>query len=124
MAKTDQNILVVSKTPDLAEITRKATEGVIEVDYAPNQTLALEKVRTSRPDIVILGSMDPPGSVMEFCRKLREGWISRHSSLLVVEVNPSEDSHCASSDELEVGIGEYDFLTGSSSSLIPEEFLL
>ena len=118
------NILVVSQTPDLAEIIRKAIDRVIEVDYAPGQAEALEKIRTTRPDIVILGKMESPEAVVKFCQQLHEGWISRHSSVLVVDLDSSEDSHCPSAEELEVGIGEYNYLTGGSGSLMPEEFLL
>lgn len=123
-AKGSQNILVVSQTPDLAEITRKAVGKAIRVDYASSQPEALAKVRKNRPDAVILGRIGPPGAVLKFCRELREGWISRHSALLVVELSTAEDAHCVSSDGLEVGTGEYDFLAGSSGPLIPEEFLL
>ena len=95
-------------------------EGTAEVDYAPNEVEGLSKIREKHPDIVILGFLEPEGTVLKFYRQLREGWISHHASLLVVELNTSEDSHRILSDEnLAVGIGEYTFLTGATSPLLP-----
>ncbi|MDO8472561.1 MAG: methylenetetrahydrofolate reductase C-terminal domain-containing protein [Dehalococcoidia bacterium] len=124
MAQTNRRrrILVISQTRDLADIAEKAMEGAVDVEYAPNRLEALQRIRAFRPDIVILGRLDSPDS-SELCRELRAGWISRHSSLLVVELN-SEIGHCAIADEYEVGVGEYDYLAGSSGPLFPKELLL
>jgi methylenetetrahydrofolate reductase (NADPH) len=120
-----QSILVVSRKTDLAEITRKAVEGTIEVDYASSESQALEKIRAQRPEIVILGYLEPPGAELKFVRELREGWISRHSSLIVIQLNPGDGSHRILGDEnLSVGIGEYSYLAGESSPLFPQELLL
>ncbi|MDO8491613.1 MAG: methylenetetrahydrofolate reductase C-terminal domain-containing protein [Dehalococcoidia bacterium] len=121
----NRNILVVSKTPELAEITGKAMEGSVEVDYASNETEALAKIRATRPALVILGDMEPPGAVARFCRELRAGWISRHSSLLLVDLNPNLDSHRILGEEFpEEVIAEHDFLAGSSGAVISQESLL
>jgi len=120
-----QGVLVISNNAELSEITRKAVEGSVEIDYAANETEGINKIREKRPDIIILGYLEPEGTVLKFYRELREGWISRHSSLLVVELNTSEDSHRILSEEnLEVGIGEYTFLAGATSPLLPTEYFL
>src|ERR1039458_7320570 len=120
-----QKILVVSLKPDLAEITRKAVGPSIEVDYSSSESETLEKIRSGRPEIVILGYLEPPGAELKFARQLREGWISRHSSLIVIQLNPTDGSHRILSDEnLPVGIGEYSYLAGESCPLFPQELLL
>jgi methylenetetrahydrofolate reductase (NADPH) len=69
--------------------------------------------------------MDPPGAVSKLYRDLREGWISHHASLLVIELNPYENTHRILSEEhVTMGIGEYAFVTGPSSPLLPAESLL
>jgi len=66
-----------------------------------------------------------PGAALGLYRKLREGWISHHASLLVVELNTSEDSHrILSDDSLMVGIGEFNFLAGVINPLLPAGHLL
>jgi methylenetetrahydrofolate reductase (NADPH) len=124
-AGSKNRILVVSARPGLADITRQAVGGTAEVEYASGQDEARSALVRSRPDVIILGQLEPAGSVEKFCRELKQGWISRHSSLIVVEPSATEDGHHIISDEnLEVGIGEYNFLTGSAAPLIPGEFLL
>lgn len=117
-----RKILVISQTRDLADISAKAMEGSVDVEYAADRTEALQKVRALRPDMVILGRLDAT-DITILCRDLRAGWISRHSSLLVVELNP-DASHCAIADEYQVGVDEYNYLTGSSDPLFPKELLL
>ena len=118
-------ILVVSARPGLADITRQAVGETADVEYASSQDEARSALVRSRPEVIILGQLEPAGSVEKFCRELKQGWISRHSSLIVVEPSATEDGHHIISDEnLEVGIGEYNFLTGSAAPLIPSEFLL
>jgi methylenetetrahydrofolate reductase (NADPH) len=120
-----QSILVVSHNAELARITRQSADIGVEVDYAPDETQGLNQIRNKRPDIVIIGNLEPAGAVLKFYRELREGWISRHTSLLVVELNTSEDRHRILSEEnLVVGIGEYTFLSGATSPLLPSEYLL
>jgi methylenetetrahydrofolate reductase (NADPH) len=120
-----QSILVISNNAELANITRQTVEEAVEVDYASDQTQGLNKIREKRPDVVIIGDLEPADTVLKFYRELREGWISRHTSLLVVELNTSENSHRILSEEnMEVGVGEYTYLAGATSPLLPSEYLL
>jgi methylenetetrahydrofolate reductase (NADPH) len=121
----NQSILVVSNTPELAEITRNAMEGTVIIYRAANESEARDKIRINRPKMIILGYLDPPDEVYKFYRELREGWISRHSALVVVELNTSAGRYRILNDEnLEVGAGEYHFSTGASSPLIPSDYFL
>jgi methylenetetrahydrofolate reductase (NADPH) len=121
-----RRILVVSSTPELAEISRKAVEGSdLEVDFAPNEEEGWRTVSEKQPAVVILGHLETPGAVIKFYRRLREGWISHHASLLIVELNTPERSFRILSDEnLTAGIGKYTFLEGAESQFIPQEQIL
>jgi hypothetical protein len=120
-----QKILVISSTPELAEITQKAMSGMVQVEYASNEAEGMAKIKINHPDMVILGYLEPPGAVINFYRQLREGWISHHASILVVELNTSRDTQRILTDEnLVVGIGEYTFLAGATSPLLPTEYFL
>ena len=102
MTQIDENrlILVVSSTPELVESTRKATErAAARVDFAVSRTEGLNKIREYHPDIVILGVLEHEESVHEFYQQLKEGWISHHASLLVVETIGSNDLQWQPSEE-------------------------
>jgi methylenetetrahydrofolate reductase (NADPH) len=126
MKATNQkrHVLVISRNPELAAVVRKSVEGEISVDYAANEAEGIAKLREIRPDIIILGYLDPQGPELDLYRDLREGWIAHHATLLLVELNVSENSCRVLSDEnLKMGIGEYAFLSGSSSPSLPIEDL-
>lgn len=118
-----REILVVSQTSDLAEIVEKAVRGEAGIDYAATRAEAIERVRAARPDMVVIGRLDRPNAAVELCRELRAGWISRHASILLVELNTAEE-HCVIADEYEVGVGEFNYLAGMSSPLVPTELFL
>lgn len=84
-------ILVISSTPDLTEMVKKAI-GSPEVVYASNQQEGLEKARKELPDMIVLGYIEPQGTAFELHRKLREGWITKNIPLLVVEPGSQDPS--------------------------------
>jgi methylenetetrahydrofolate reductase (NADPH) len=113
-----QSVLVVSNSLDLANMTRQAIDQSVELDYALDESVGLHKIREKHPDIIVLGHLEPPGMVLKFYHVLREGWISRHSSIIIVE--PSGESVRVLSDEnLGLEIGEHTFVTPVASPLIP-----
>jgi len=113
-------ILAVSQTADLAETVSRAADGTFDVVYALGRAEAVEKTRALRPELVILGRLEPPGSARELCGELRRGWISRHSSLLVIDRGGAESAQCPTSVGFTVGPAEYDLLTGAAGSIAPE----
>ncbi len=118
------HILVVNTAPGLAELVHKALGEDVDIFNAADRDRALQAVRRARPDVIILGRMEEHDETVDFCQTLREGWISRHSSVLVVDTIASDDGTCPTSELLTLGIGEYNYLTGMSGSLLPDEFLL
>jgi methylenetetrahydrofolate reductase (NADPH) len=124
-ANPNRNILVISRNPELAAIIGKAVNEIITVNYAPGETEGLNKIREIRPEIIILGYSEPPKDALKLYRELREGWISHHASLLVVEFNASKNTYRILGDEnLTMRIGEYAFSAGSAGALLPAEHFL
>jgi methylenetetrahydrofolate reductase (NADPH) len=82
-----KNILVISQTPHMEAIVRNAAEGILAVTGAGSDAGGLNKIRELRPEIIILGPLSSSEMVPRVYTQLREGWISHHASLLVVEAN-------------------------------------
>jgi methylenetetrahydrofolate reductase (NADPH) len=124
MGTQTRNVLVISKNPKLAETVRKAAGEAITTDCAVSGTEGQNKLRETRPDIIILGDLDDPATVPQLYRDLQEGWISHHASLMVVEFKLHENTFRILSDENRMmGIGEY-AVTGSAGPFLPMENLL
>jgi methylenetetrahydrofolate reductase (NADPH) len=101
-----RHLLVIGRNPELADMAAKAAEGRMQVDYAAGGNEGLKKVGESRPEIIIIGDLESAEVVSKLCRNLRQGWISRHASLLVVE----QDKRILVDVENPMGIGTYPFL--------------
>jgi methylenetetrahydrofolate reductase (NADPH) len=117
-----RQILVVSQDSEFPALIRKAADENIAVDWAVNETEARNRLTGIRPDLIILGRLDSHETVMAFYRELREGWISHHASVLIVELNESRNAFRTLSDEnLGMSIGEYAFQKGISCPFFPVE---
>jgi two-component system phosphate regulon response regulator PhoB len=67
-----QRILVVDDAPDLLELVRvNLVQAGYEVETAEQGAEALEQVRRSQPELVVLDLMLPDVSGTEVCRRLR-----------------------------------------------------
>ena len=116
-AKRARNILVISRDPNLAEITVRAVDTDVQVRSASDSSEGLNIIQDMRPEIVILGSLESREAVVKLYRNLQEGWISHHASLLVVEYNENKNAYRILSDEsLSVEIGEYSLLKGATGN--------
>jgi methylenetetrahydrofolate reductase (NADPH) len=124
-AKRTPNILVIAQNPELAEIARKATGESAAVVCAVNEIEGMKVIRELRPDIILLGPFGTRESVQRLYREIREGWISHHASLLVLEFVPDENVHWTISDGDSVGGTDvHAFLNASNGPSVPEEELL
>ena len=95
------------------------------VDSAASEAEGLLKLTEIRPDIIIIGRLDSQKSVLALYRKLRDGWISHHASLLIVETNDSENTFRILGEEnLTMSIGEYAFWSGPATPFLPAEHFL
>jgi methylenetetrahydrofolate reductase (NADPH) len=117
-----RNILVIGGKPDLAETTRKAAPAGAVVHVAADAVEGFDRIREMRPDIIILGEQASRGALVQLFRSLRDGWISHHASLLIVEHNESGNLYRILSDEdLVVEIGGYSLRKGSAGLVVPAD---
>jgi methylenetetrahydrofolate reductase (NADPH) len=120
-----QNILVVSNTAELGQMIRQAVEESIDVASVSNEQEGLAAIREKHPDMVILGKPAPSSSAAAYYRELREGWISRHSSLLIVEADQAGTSYRILGDEnLKSCIGDIIFHDGKESPFVQRENII
>ena len=120
-----RRILVISQNPKLADFVRKAVDLAIAVDYAASESEGLSILRQTHPDIVILGEFDLPGTVSRVYRDLRDGWISHHASIFVVEIDNHKNTHRILSDEnLRMELGSYAFQEGEDCPALPLDTLV
>jgi methylenetetrahydrofolate reductase (NADPH) len=127
MKTTDhqRHLLVISQNNELADVARKAAGAALDVAYAATIAEGRKKLPELRPEIILLGQLDPPQAGLEFYRELREGWISHHASMLILEHKESENAFRILSDEnLSTGIGDYSFWTPLPSPFLPIENLI
>jgi methylenetetrahydrofolate reductase (NADPH) len=117
-----KNILVISETIELAEMAQQAAGDFCEITYASGRAEALEKVSTLRPDLVLLGYLGD-GTAMRLCRELREGWISRHSSLLLIEPETGGDHRIMDDGCVETVLGEHPASGPGGTVIKKEQFL-
>jgi methylenetetrahydrofolate reductase (NADPH) len=119
-----RNILVICQNPELADITRHATGGTIPVTYAATAVEGVNATRELHPDVIILGPMGSPDEIVKLYGELREGWISHHASVIIAELNATDNTCRVLSDEnLTMGIGEYIFRKGSADPFQPADRL-
>ncbi|MFC1912276.1 PleD family two-component system response regulator [Chloroflexota bacterium] len=85
-------ILVAETESDFIETARKAFKDFSEVTFASNLKTALDRATVEKPDIIIIGYLEPRGTSFELHRKLREGELTQDIPLMVVDVRPEEHS--------------------------------
>jgi methylenetetrahydrofolate reductase (NADPH) len=119
--KGSRKVLVIGSVPDFLEWVGKSLENQFEVSTASNEKDGLSKARTGRPDVIILGYLDPRGSSFRLHKKLREGWITKHIPQFVVDIHfPGQPEKAWTSQEA-LQMDAEDYLStapGDVSSLI------
>ena len=118
--KRRERILVVSSSPELVNMAKEAVGGSFEVLHASNPQEGLDIARKEFPDMIALGYLEPQGTAFELHRRLREGWITRHIPLLVVDMNPQDPARRVLSMEegLQVEADEYIALAGAERTAV------
>jgi methylenetetrahydrofolate reductase (NADPH) len=123
-----KRIIIISRNPELLQICRKAAEADPErtvIDFAAAEAEGLQRLNEIRPDVVILGDTEPPGTLIDLYRDLQEGWISHHASLLLVEQNTVENAYrILSNENLVTGFGGRPLSAGTVSPFLTLEQLI
>ncbi|MBN1189661.1 MAG: methylenetetrahydrofolate reductase C-terminal domain-containing protein [Dehalococcoidales bacterium] len=105
-------IQVISYKEGLLQTVRESVEGLpVEIDYASDWQEGLMSIGKRRPDLVILGDLGGEEDAAAYYMELMEGWISRHSTLLIVERSEAGLAYTILDDgDLKTGIGDHSFL--------------
>ena len=89
MSASKKKILLVDDEPTLLSLMRKILkEEGFTIDIAENGETALKKVRTFRPDLVLLDIMMPGMSGVEVCQKMRDDPKTKDVKVMFLTVVP------------------------------------
>jgi len=107
--KKQPKILLISSESEFCQLATKSVEGQLEVLCVSNENEGFSKARTERPDVVIIGYLEPRGTSFRLHQKLREGWITRHIPLLTVDVHSSghPEKRWTSEEAMQIGAEDY-----------------
>jgi methylenetetrahydrofolate reductase (NADPH) len=124
-SSNQRGILVISKDPGLAKLARQAMGTTVRVDYVAAESEAEKLIEERRPDIIILEEPDSLEGIVQYYRRLREGWISRHSSIIIFQANAGEKTfRILDETNLEIGIAGYTYAPGQPAPFLPLDRLL
>ena len=83
-------VLVVSSESDLAEQVGKVLGPHFEIKRASTETEGIQLARTESPDAIVLGFLEPRGTAFELHKRFRQGWVTKHIPLIVVDSGDSQ----------------------------------
>jgi len=117
-----RKVLVIGSIPEFHDLIGKSLEGQFEVTRASSENEGLNKARGERPDIILLGYLEPRGSSFRLHKKLREGWITKHIPQLIVDAHfPGQPQKAWTSQEaMQMDAEEYLMISPDDMASIAE----
>lgn len=117
-----RKVLIIGSIPEFHEIIGGSLEGQFEVIGASSESEGLNKARSERPDIILLGYVDPRGSSFRLHKKLREGWITKHIPQLIVDAHfPGQPQKAWTSQEaMQMDAEEYLMISPDDAGSVAE----
>lgn len=114
-----QTILVISSNPSLVEKVKKTVSGSVKI-IDVNGESGIDVARKISPDIILLGYVEPHGTLLPLYRKLRDSWVTRMTPRLVVDLADADPSKRALQPEEATKILAADYLLiPNASTLAP-----
>jgi len=111
------SILVITSDPVLISVSNKINTGNMLLDFAVNPQEAREKIRNIHPDFILLGNSGSSELTFKYYNELKSGWISRHSTIIVVYSDDSGKSYYILSEEnISLKLGKFTLISGESST--------
>ena len=110
-----EKILVISGDTGITNIVKEAVGDYLEVLYIPDTEKAMLAARKERPLMIILSRIEPQGTAFQLYSKLKAGWITRNTPVLIVETESQGSSKRILNVEesQKVTANEYLVLTGA-----------
>ena len=100
-----QRILVIDDEPDLLELVRvNLRQAGFEVELAATGSEAIERLRRSPPDLILLDLMLPDLSGTEICRRIRANPDLAHVPIIMLTAKAAEIDRVVG---LELGADDY-----------------
>ena len=87
-----EKIIIVSGDNSIANIVETAISDSLDVMYIPDTEKATVAARKERPLVIILGYIEPQGSAFQLYSRLKTGWATRNTPVLIVETEPQDSS--------------------------------
>lgn len=85
-------VLVVGSEPAFHEMISKILEDQFEILVASSEGEGLSLARNERPDAIVMGYLEPRGTSFQLHKKLRGGWITKHTPLLIVDMESDKST--------------------------------
>ncbi|MDD5288689.1 MAG: hypothetical protein PHY28_06230 [Dehalococcoidales bacterium] len=84
--------LIIDCEKDFVRSIQQELINCFSLTFTDNADDALERVKQDKPDIIVLGYLEPPGTSFELHLKIRKDKDTQHIPLLIVDVRPEEHS--------------------------------
>ena len=88
-----KKILLICSEHEFCELIIKSLEQQFIMLQALDEKEGLVKARTEHPDAIVLGYLEPQSTSFKLHKKLRNGWITKHIPLIVVDVDLGGTQH-------------------------------
>jgi methylenetetrahydrofolate reductase (NADPH) len=117
-----RKVLIIGSIPEFHELVGRSLEGQFEVIGASSESEGLNKARSERPDIILLGYVDPRGGSFRLHKRLREGWITKHIPQLIVDAHfPGQPQRAWTSQEaMQMDAEEYLMISPDDAGSVAE----
>ena len=116
-----EKIIVVSNEAGVADLVKAAVGDSFDIISIPDPARVPDAVRKERPSLIVLNYLEPPGAASQLYFKLKEGWSTRNTPVLVIETKPRDSSERALIAEVRnIAASDYLELPQSSSNFLKE----
>lgn len=124
-SNNQQSILVINKHPEIAGLIQQSIGSTIKVNFVTDEIEAANLIGESHPDIIVIGGLESFDKVISFYKYLREGWISRHSSILILQPDEENKAYRILDEySVETTIDGFIYTKGRITQYLPpEEFI-
>ncbi len=109
-------VLVIASQAEFLEKAEKALGDAYQVTATADAAEGLKGARNDRPDAIVLGHLEPRGSVFNVHGELRGGWLTRNTPLIAIDFGDAGANGWRQEDG--VAAGDDAYLAVSTSGTI------
>ena len=117
-----EKIIVVSGDISTADMVKEAIGDSLEVLSIPDTEKAMLAARKERPLMIVLGYTEPQGSAFQLYTRLKAGWFTRNTSILIVDTEPQDSSKrvLKSEESQKMAVNEYLIIPGAGGNTLAD----